>query len=74
MLNLGALYHCHTQASEVEEVLQFAVPMAHQVSTMNGCHWDAGHQGQQQTLYLLQDQFCWPCMAMQMQKVISNCE
>ena len=30
---------------------------------MNGCHQDAGHQGQQQTLYLLHDQFWWPGMA-----------
>ena len=41
---------------------------------MNRCHQDAGHQGQQQNLYLLQDWFWWPGMAMQMQKVTSNCE
>ena len=34
----GALYHCHTLAGELEEVLQFVVPMAHQVAAMNGCH------------------------------------
>ena len=48
--------------------------MAHWVAAMNGCHWDAGHQGQQQMLYLLNDQFWWPGMAMQMQKVLSNCK
>ena len=41
---------------------------------MNGCHQDAGHQCQQWMLYLLQDQFWWPGMAMQMQKAISNCK
>ena len=41
---------------------------------MNRCHRDAGHQGQQQMLHLLQDSFWWPSMATQMQKVISNCE
>ena len=41
--------------------------MAHWVAAMNGCHQDAGHQDQQQTLYLLQDQFWWPSMATQMQ-------
>ena len=35
---------------------------------------DAGHQGQRQTLSLLQDQFWAPGMAMQTQKVISGCE
>ena len=70
----GALYHCHTPAGKLEEVLQFVVPMAHQVTLMNGYQWDAGHQGQQQTLYLLHDQFWWPRMPMQMQKAISSCE
>ena len=46
--------------------------MAHWVAAMNGCHRDAGHQGQQQTLYLLQDWFLWPSMATQMQTLISN--
>ena len=43
----GALYHCHTPAEELEEALQFVVPTAHRVVVMNGCHRDAGHQGQQ---------------------------
>ena len=54
--------------------LQFVVPMAHWVAAMNGCHWDAGHQGQEWTLYLLQICFWWPSMTTQMQKVISNCK
>ena len=59
----GALYHCHTLADKLEEVLQFVVPTAHWVAAMNGCHWDAGRQGQQQILYLLQDCFWPPSMA-----------
>ena len=74
ILYQGALYHCHTPMSKLEEVLQFVVPMAHWVTAMNGCHWDAGHQGQQQTLCLLHDWFWQPGMATQMQKAISNCE
>ena len=54
--------------------MQFVVPVAHGVMAMNGCHRDAGHQGQLQTLSLLQDQLWWPGMAMHMQKVISSCE
>ena len=38
MLYQGALYHCHTPAGELEEVLQFIVPMVHQVAAMNRCH------------------------------------
>ena len=53
----GALYHHHTPAGKLEEVMWFIVPMAHWVAAMNRCHQDAGHQGQQWTLYLLQDWF-----------------
>ena len=74
MLYRGALYHGHTPTGKLEEVLHFVVPMFHWVAAMNGCHWDVGHQGQQQTLYLLHDRFWWPGMAAQMQKVISNCK
>ena len=61
-------------AGELEEALQFVVPMAHRVVAMNGCHRDAGHQGLWQMLSLMQEQFWWPGMAMQMQNVISSCE
>ena len=64
-LHQGALYHCHTLAGELEEALWFVVPMAHRVVAMNGCHRDVGHQGQWQTLSLLQDQFWWHGMAWQ---------
>ena len=74
MLHQGAIYHCDTPAGELEEAMQFVVPMAHRVAAMNGCHRDMGHQGQWQTLSLLQDQFWWSAMAMQMQKAISSCE
>ena len=70
----GALYHCHTLTGELEEVLQFMVPKAHWVAATNGCHHDARHQSQQQTLSLQNDQFWWPGMAFQMQRVISICE
>ena len=41
----------------LEEILQFIVPKAYQTAAMNGCHQDAGHQGQWQMLCLLHDQF-----------------
>ena len=72
MLHQGGLYHHDMLAGKLEEVKYFIVPMAHWVADMNRCHQDAGHKGQQQMLHLLQDQFWWPGMATQMQKVISN--
>ena len=55
MLYQGALYHQHTPMCKLEKVLKSAVPMVHQETAMNGCHQDAGHQGQQQILYLTND-------------------
>ena len=65
MLHQGALYHHHTPARELEEAMWFLVPMAHTVAAMNGHHREAGHQGEQWTLSLLQDWFWWPGMARQ---------
>ena len=72
MLHQGALYHHHTLDRELEEALWFVVPMAHRVVAMNRCHRDVGHQGQWQTLSLLQDQFWWTGMGMCTQKVIGG--
>ena len=53
MLLQGALYHCYTLAGELEEAMQFLVPTAYRVVSMNGCHRDMGHQIQRQMLPLL---------------------
>ena len=42
------------------------VPKMHQTATLNGCHWDVGHEGHDHTLSLLQECFWWPGMAKQM--------
>ena len=46
---------------------------AHHVATLKRCHMDAGHQGHDHTLSLLQEYFCWPGMANQMQQSINSC-
>ena len=49
------------------------VPKAHRTAALNGCHRDAGHQGRDHTLSLLQEHFWWPGMAKQMRQVIKTC-
>ena len=39
------LYLCSTPKGEDEDLLLFIVPKAHWTAALNGCHWDAGHQG-----------------------------
>ena len=58
---------------ENEDLLLFVMPKVHQTATLNGCHQDAGHQGCDCSLSLLQECFWWPGMAKQMRQVIRAC-
>ena len=73
MVLQDALYLCSMPKGENEDLLLFMVLKAHWTATLNGCHWDAGHQGHDHTLYLLQECFWWPGMAKQMRQVIRAC-
>ena len=70
----GTLYLCSTPKGENEDLLLFMVPKMHWTTTLNGCHRDAGHQGHDHTLSLLQECFWWPGMAKQMRQVIRACK
>ena len=52
-----ALYLHSMPNSQNEDLLLFVVPKAHWVATLNRCHRDAGHQGHDHTLSLLQEYF-----------------
>ena len=69
----GTLYLCSTPKGEDEDLLLFVVPKAHWTATLNGCHRDAGHQGHDRMLSLLQECFWWLGMAKQMRQVIKTC-
>ena len=70
----GTLYLCSTPKGENEDLLLFMVPKMHPTATLNGCHRDAGHQGCDHTLSLLQECFWWSGMAKQMRQVIKACK
>ena len=69
----GTLYLCSTPKGENEDLLLSLVPKVHQTAALNGCHRDAGHQGHDHTLSLLQECFWWPGMAKQMRQVTKAC-
>ena len=52
-----ALYIHSMPKGENEDLLLFLVPKSHLVTALNGCHQDAGHQGCDHTLSLLQKHF-----------------
>ena len=70
----GTLYLCSMPKGENEDLLLFVVPKMHWTATLNGCHQDAGHQGHDHTLSLLQECFWWPGMAKQVRQVIRTCK
>ena len=69
----GTLYLHSTHKGEDEDLLLFIVTKAHWTAALNGFHWDAGHQGHECTLSLLQEHFWWPGMAKQMRQVTKAC-
>ena len=73
MIHQKALYLRSMHKGKNEDLLLFVVPKAHQVTTLNGCHQDAGYQGHDHTLSLLQEQFWWPGMTSQMWQSIRTC-
>ena len=68
-----ALYLCSMPKGKNEDLLLFVVPKVHRVTTLNGCHRDAEHQGCDRTVSLLQECFWWPGMTSQMRQSIKTC-
>ena len=70
----GTLYLYSTPKREKEDLLLFVVPKTRWTVALTRCHQDAGHQGCDHTLSLLQEHFLWPGMAKQMREVIKACK
>ena len=66
MIHQEDLYLCSMSKEETKDLLLSAVPKAHHVTTLNGCHRDAGHQSHDHTLSFLQEHFWWPRLISQM--------
>ena len=73
ILNRGLMYTSTTLKGETEGVLAFVIPTAQCCMALNGVHQDAGHQGQQRTLALMQERFWWPMMAEDCRAIVRGC-
>ena len=67
------LYRQSKQGPTQETVLQFVVPQIHRNAALDGCHYEAAHQGQSHSLSLMQEQFWWPGMAHDLRNHIRKC-
>ena len=68
----GLLY----RVTEVDgqERLQVVMPQEYRELVLTGLHDNAGHQGRDRTLSLIQDRFYWPGMAAQVDAKVRTCE
>ena len=73
-LRNGCLYLEVTPKGEVQKLSLFVVPKSQRVNAINGCHRDAGHQGQTRTKALVTERFWWPGVREQVEKAVRFCE
>ena len=60
----NSLLYRQSKQGPVEEIIfQFVVPQIHKSAALDGCHYEAVHQGQRRSLSLMQERFWWPGMA-----------
>ena len=59
---------------EAETTIVFIIPKAHRRKTIDGCHRDTGHQGQNRTASLLLERFWWPGMTLEVKSAVKNCK
>ena len=69
----GLLYRMGDKQLDDDHAPQFVVPTAYRKRAIDGCHRDAGHQGQNRTISLLQDRFWWPGMVTQARDAVKDC-
>ena len=69
----GLLYRQSKQGPIEETVFQFVVPLIHRSAALDGCHREAVHQGQRDSLSLMQERFWWPGMARDLRNCIKKC-
>uniref|UniRef100_A0A3B5QIP4 Gypsy retrotransposon integrase-like protein 1 n=1 Tax=Xiphophorus maculatus TaxID=8083 RepID=A0A3B5QIP4_XIPMA len=71
---LGVLYRVSKQVVSKKKVFQYVVPVALRGQALKGVHDDAGHQGQQRTLWLARQRFYWDSMEHDVKEYVSHCK
>ena len=70
----GKLYLKCKLKGDAETTVVFIVPKVHRQKTIDGCHRDVGHQGQNRTTSLLLKWFWWPGMTLEGKATVKNCK
>ena len=72
LIRNGLMYHKTQQGLANEIVFQFIVPQRHWSAALDGCHQEAGHQGQHCSTTLMQEHFWWPGMTQDLKNQIKH--
>ena len=73
VMSKGLLYISTMPKGELEGVLAFLVPSSQHTIALNSIHQDAGHQGQQRMLAMVQECFWWPMMVEDCKALVRGC-
>ena len=73
LIKNGLLYWKTRQGQADKTVFQFVEPQRHQGAVLDGCHWEAAHQGQRHSIGLMQEHFWWPGMTRNLKNRIKKC-
>ena len=63
-----------TPPGNVTETKLFIIQRAYQRRSIDGCHWNAGHQGQNHTLSLAAERFWWWNMPSEVRNAVKICQ
>ena len=71
---LGVLYRVSKHPVSKKKLFQYGVPVALRSQVLRGVHDDAGHQGQQRTLWLARQRFYWDTMSDDVKSYVAHCK
>lgn len=73
-MRAGVLYRVAREVVSKKKSFQYVVPKSLVGTVLKGVHDDAGHQGQQRTLYLVRQRFFWHKLERDVRDYVKCCE
>lgn len=72
-LRMGVLYRLTKEPVSKKRSYQYVVPASLKPVVLNAVHYEAGHQGQQRTLWLTRQRFFWQGMEADVKEYVKCC-
>ncbi|XP_055717354.1 uncharacterized protein LOC129810649 [Salvelinus fontinalis] len=73
-LKMGVLYRVTKSLLSKRKTYQYVVPTSMRATVLKGVHDEAGHQGQQRTLYLTRQRFFWHGLESDVREYVKTCK